>query len=92
MEHTADVDGLLERLSPEVMDGWEAFDALEPIGTGRLFDILADIGCAVAASKGVEVSRETFLTWLKAVEREPTGKEQLATLRRSLSSAYGAVR
>lgn len=89
MVHTEDVEGLLELISPEVMDGWEAFDALEPIGTGRIFQVLADIGISVMASKGVEVSRETFLPWLREVEREQTGEQKVAEARRQARAAYG---
>ena len=80
---------MLSRLTPEQMDGWEAFDALEPIGTGRLFDILANIGVAIAASKGVEVAPADFLPWLKAIERDKSGDEQLTELRRNSRAAYG---
>lgn len=82
--------GMVARLDPEDVDGWEAFDALEPLGTGRLFDVLADIGCAVAAQKGVEISPQDFLPWLKKIEREKSSGEQLNELRNGLRLAYGA--
>lgn len=89
MKQTLDVESVTDELSPEQMDGWEAYDALCPIGPRRLYEVLADLGVALVAQKGVEVTRETFLPWLKELAREQSGDEQVAEMRRNLSTAYG---
>ena len=90
VEGTVDVDGVLERLTPELMDRWEAFDALEPIGNVKLLDVLANIGTVIASANGAEVQPDDFKPWLKSVEREKSGAELLAETRRMMRAAYGA--
>jgi len=49
-------------MSPEQMDAWEDFDSIEPIGLGRLYELLAKIGVHATKFKDVEVSH--FAPWL----------------------------
>lgn len=60
-----DVPAMLARLSPEQMDWWEAFDALEPIGRDPLRKLVALLIQAIYATKGQETRLEDLLPWTK---------------------------
>lgn len=55
--------GLLARLSPEQLDEWQAFDALEgnALGPAELRGILSRIGSYLAAAQGAEIPPQRFL-------------------------------
>lgn len=81
--HTTDVDEMLTGISPEQMDKWEAFNAIVPIGSKRVFDTLSLIGSEISAGNGGKAEPSHFTPWLKETEREPTSAEKLAEVRRN---------
>ncbi|HEY2250905.1 MAG TPA: hypothetical protein VGH74_07575 [Planctomycetaceae bacterium] len=76
-------------MSPEQLDGWMAFDAVEPgaIGPGMLQHILSRIGSFVCAAQGIEVAPAQFLPFrdgdqAEAVLPMQSVDEQIAIMER----------
>ena len=90
VERTSDVKALLARLSPEDVDWWEAFDALEPIGTNRLYELLAQLGSAIYGSQGTDVDPRKFVPWLEEPQSRRTGEQELASVRAAVIQMSGA--
>lgn len=76
-----DVEQFLDELGPEQVDKWDAFDAVEPIGVNRLYEILAQIGSAIYTSQGNAVHPQKFMPWVEVEEPQTTGEADLAACR-----------
>jgi len=71
----------VERLSPDQMDGWEAFNEVEPIGLEKVCSILAKGFMHLLACKGVKLDDDYFMPWRAAERPEQTAEEQIAICR-----------
>lgn len=60
MAHTVDVEGLRQSMTPEQMDGWIAFNRLEPLGVERLIEVLKLGFAAVCGAWGAELEPDNF--------------------------------
>lgn len=58
---TLDVDGLMDSVAPELVDGWIAYDRIEPLHQRRLEQTLASTGSAVCASNGMEIDPQLLI-------------------------------
>jgi len=67
VEHTVDVDGMLDRMSPELFDEWCAKDEVEPIGySSRMLGLIAfQLAAYMAGEKAKDVDGEDFMPWTK---------------------------
>lgn len=74
--------GMLANMTPEQMDGWIAFDRLEPLGVRGLVAQLARFLSFFAASKGVEGSDADYMPGLQ-IDSEQTAEEQQEAARRT---------
>jgi hypothetical protein len=73
---------MLADMTPEQLDGWIAFDRLEPIGVRGLVAQLASFLSMFAASKGVECSEADYMPGVQ-IDREQTEEEQREAARRA---------
>lgn len=72
MEHTTDVDGMLDRMTHEQFDEWCAKDLIEPIGTRGTNEILTRLAMMVAGFLGQEdVSPSAFAWWMESKRDKP---------------------
>ena len=80
---------MLGRMSREQFDEWEAFDALEPLGTFRLFQTLSLIGSATYAAQGGEMKPIIFTPWLEGLQPEitTTAEQDIAVCRMAAAAA-----
>lgn len=76
------VEALQASLTPEEMDGWEAYDMLESLSDRRLRFLLANMASAICASNGKEISPDVFLAKWERPQRRQTIEEQTAVLDR----------
>jgi len=65
VEHTVDVDQMLDRMSTQQFTEWCAKDAIEPIGEEKTRVILGMIGIIVAKFAGVNLSERDFTPWVE---------------------------
>jgi len=65
VEHTVDVDGMLERMTSQQFNEWCAKDAVEPIGEEKTRIILGMIGMILAKFAGANLTKEDFTPWVK---------------------------
>ena len=64
VEHTTDVNRMLEQMSPQQFAEWCAKDRVEPIGHAGTHEILSQIAAMVAQFMGAEdVKPGTFKHW-----------------------------
>lgn len=68
VEHTTDVDGMLDGMSTKQFDEWCAKDAVEPIGLESVRAILAQMAMIVANFAGVKMAAADFMPWVKIDE------------------------
>ena len=68
VEHTTDVDGMLDGMSTKQFDEWCAKDAVEPIGLESVRAILAQMAMIVANFAGVKMASADFMPWDKIDE------------------------
>lgn len=72
-----DVHGMVASMTPEQMDGWIAYDRLEPVGVRGLVAQMATMLAMFAASNGVEASEADYTPGLR-MDREQTPEQQRA--------------
>lgn len=58
-----DVESLAQRLSPEQLDRWEAFDSVEPIGLAEPMRLLANLMQFVAAANQQSLKLTEIIPW-----------------------------
>ncbi len=64
VERTTDVDGMLDRMTPEQFDEWCAKDKIEPIGHAtRCLGLIAHLLWNTVSSE--EVAPEVCMPWMK---------------------------
>lgn len=68
VEHTVDVDGMLDRMTTQQFTEWCAKDAVEPIGEEKTRVILGMIGMIVARFAGANLTERDFTPWVKVDE------------------------
>ena len=73
--HTVDVDTMLMGMTPRQFDEWCAKDAIEPIGTRSVCDILSKLGQILSAANGHALSDIDFRPWAKQIETALTPAE-----------------
>lgn len=72
VEHTTDVDGMLDRMTHAQFDEWCAKDVIEPIGSRGTNDILTKLAMMIAGFLGQEdVSPSAFAWWMQSKKDEP---------------------
>ena len=65
VEHTVDVDGMLDRMSTKQFDEWCAKDAVEPIGLESVRAILAQMAMIISNFAGVKMEATDFMPWVE---------------------------
>lgn len=55
VEHTVDVDGMLEEIPPELMDEWLAYHAIEPIDGSHTRETVTLVGTGICRGLGMDV-------------------------------------
>ena len=87
VEGTTDVDGMLDRMSPQLFDEWRAKSLIEPLGLEKVAHVLTKIGLALAPDASVS----DFMPWVDFdVERSgEVSPEQAAALFRALGARSG---
>lgn len=84
------VGTLLAGMEREQVEWWEAFDAVEPIGVNRMYELLADLGTAIYGAQGHALDRERFLPWTPRIERAAAGGDcELAAVRAAVALMAG---
>ena len=77
VECTTDVDGMLDRMTPEQFSEWEAYDTIQPIDhTPDMLGLIAWMISSYISEEPVE--REWYMPWLKGAKTAAgtaTGKE-----------------
>lgn len=64
VEHTVDVDGMLDRMTPEEFAGWEAKDLVEPIGyQSRMLGFIAYAIASFFSGEDTEINPQDFMPW-----------------------------
>ena len=78
VEHTTDVDGMLDSMTPEQFNEWCAKDAVEPIGyQSQALGMIAHlIHCYM--SQGENVDAEQFMPWMKYQKTDDTASQNRA--------------
>lgn len=72
VEHTTDVDGMLDRMTHAQFDEWCAKDLIEPIGTSGTNEILTRLAMMIAGYLGQEdVKPSAFAWWMKSKKDKP---------------------
>ena len=65
VEHTVDVDSMLEHMSTAQFNEWCAKDVIEPIGEEKTRVILGMIGMILARFAGANLTEQDFTPWVK---------------------------
>jgi len=68
VEHTTDVDSMLDHMSTTQFNEWCAKDAVEPIGEEKTRVILGMIGMILAKFAGANLTEDDFMPWVKVDE------------------------
>lgn len=87
VEHTTDVDGMLDRMTPQQFDEWVVKDRIEPIGyaTEMLSLIAYMMACYMKAEDSEPVKHEDFAPWIKYRPKQDQQETQQArTMMRSI--------
>ena len=63
---------MAQALTPEQVDGWIAYDAVEPLGLRGVVRQFCDLLAMVAAHAGADVKPSDFLPGVKPPERQQT--------------------
>lgn len=56
---------MLADMTPEQLDGWRAFDMLEPLGSRALWHQMTTVLSMLAARSGVEVDPADYMPGMK---------------------------
>lgn len=72
MEGTTDVDGMLDRMTPEIFAEWCAKDEIEPIGyASRALGLISfQLATYMAGEKAGDVDAELYMPWMKYEPKE----------------------
>ena len=93
VEHTTDVDGMLDRMTPEQFNEWCAKDLVEPIGyQTQMLGLIAWIIHSYTASDGDTLENADFMPWLKYATKRDNGNDAARQMLKSMASAAGVIR
>jgi hypothetical protein len=92
VEHTTDVDGMLDTMTPQQFAEWQAFDSLEPLGDRGTHDILAMIGCLISGymqatdERGDDIGPYHFTHWREKPKHCNAGARQLSAMLQAMGA------
>lgn len=80
------MDGMLDRMSPEVFAEWCAKDDVEPIGyQSRALGLISyQLAAYMAGEKANEVDAELYMPWMKYEPKEKPNNQNAAAAIRSI--------
>ena len=83
VEGTTDVDGMLDRMTPEQFQEWCAKDEVEPIGySSRMLGMIGFMLATYMAGESSDVNANDFMPWEKfAPEAKPQNQQAAAIIR-----------
>ena len=74
-----DVDAMLDQMTPQQWQEWQAKDAVEPIGHRGTQEVLGIFGAMVAGALGAkDGTPETLMWWRKARDEKPASHDVAA--------------
>ena len=85
MEGTVDVDGMLDRMTPEEFDGWCAKDTIEPIGySSRMLGLIAFMLASYMSGSDAEIDPNDFMPWERYIPKKQHDNAAAMNLIRSV--------
>jgi hypothetical protein len=74
------VDDMLDQMTPEQWQEWQAKDAIDPIGHRGTHEVMAIFGAMVANALGAKNITPYFLLWWRNENRQQTASHDVAAM------------
>jgi hypothetical protein len=92
VEHTIDVDGMLDRMTHQQFAEWVAYDSIEPIGGEPDRHLLAFLATVAGGMAGCDVTFEQLLPWWKKPKETAASPDQVQSFLQSIGMPRGNAR